>query len=424
MNLRKTIGILAGMLLLALPILAQDAALTLPPFVAVVDEQLQLVQSGAMTPITERPVYQYNATWSPDGAKLAYVVSADPANEFSDQKTIVVYEVATGTSFDLVTDRIATGFPLSWTLDGQLLYLVDTGAVDDSTEGGMIMLFTAKVIRPEAGAQPDTTAERVPFGAGCGGGSSIPMDWLTWEESDFGGSKAVLQLTDYGIVHSGQCIGARTSLTRPFSGETVPFAGGNLSNAVVSPDGQKVAGVAREPGSVAGILTVVDLATLQETTYDTAAVPYALAWGNDGTLYYSTRTVTSNLLANLTPEQVALFNQVIGVIEPQMTDFPAYSAGIYARNINDATDASGETLLYEANVYAIPRLAVAGDMLFFSEVNNGDAWIQAMLDGIVTFETNFDVAADYAILTLKVLNLTDASVQVVGEDLRQFAVVR
>jgi hypothetical protein len=420
MTLRKLCGVLAGAMLLAVPALAQDVAL--PPFVAVVDDQLQLIDAGAMTPITENATYQYNAVWSPDGMKLAYTVSADPANEFSDEKTLFVYDRATGTSTELVTERIATGFPLSWTLDGQILYMVDTGAVDDSSEGGLVMLFTARVIRPEAGALPDTTAERVPFGAGCGGGSSIPMDWVTWEESDFGGSRAVLQLTDYGIVHSGQCVGARTSLTRPFSGETLPFAGGNMYNAVVSPDGQKVAGIAHEPGSTDGTLVVVDLATLAETTYATAASPYMLAWGKDGSLYYSTRTVASNLLADLTPEQVTLFNQIIGIIEPQMTDFPAYATGIYKRDVNGATDASGETLLYEADAYAIPRLAVAGDKLFFSEVANGTAWVQAMMDGTLTFENSFDLADEYTHITLKALNLADGSVQVVGEDLHQFAV--
>lgn len=374
---------------------------------------------AAATFLNNTPTYNYDAVWSPDGTKLAYTVSAGEG-AFSAEKTIMVWD---GTqSIEIVTARLNTGFPVSWTRDGLLVYMVMTDNTASDAFGLLTQVYT---VAPVAGAQPDLVIDGLPFGVGCGGGSSVPMHWLTWEDSDFGGSRAILALTDYGLVYSAQCVGAKTSLYRPFSGETASLANGQMTRAALSPDEMRVAGIVAETGFEGGQIVVVDLTTLEERTLTTAQPATRVVWGRDGSLYYTAVSVNRNLLESFSPDEMTLVKTVLGYVDTGGTPLVLEANDISLYRI--APDGS-ETRLAAVYGYAAGRLAVRGDTVFFSTIANGDVWIQAILAGAVTHENNFDVAKQYLSTTVNYVTLnaegTVAGSGALPGDLRQFAVPR
>lgn len=401
------------LLVVVLPVMAQP---TLPQIVFVSDGTLQLNNNGTIVPLTDSPAYDYSPVWSPDGTKLMYMTSASD-DPFNQERVLYVYDGATSQA--VVTGRIMIGIRPSWTTDGRILYMVDTGEFFEGNQpqaGSRVQVYA---VAPTANATPELIVDNVVFGVGCGGGSSIPMDWLYWEETDFGGSKGIVALTDFGVVHSGQCVGDKTSLSRPFTGETIALGDGNLARPALSPDRRTVAGVAQTYTDTAFMrtLTLVDLETLEAREIATTDMPDQLAYDAAGNLYYSARVEVGDLLAEMTPEEKQLVGDALGYIDPPLESLPRYEARIY-RIAPDGT----ETLLYAGDGYAIGRMAVSAGMLFFSQVSSGEGWIQGIANGEITLENNFDVAKDYISVDLFALNLNDNSVQLIGQHYQQFAV--
>jgi hypothetical protein len=237
---------------------------------------------------------------------------------------------------------------------------------------------------------------------GCGGDLFVPMESLVWHEVDLGGAAPFIALTEHGIVYTAYCQRYETSLFRPATGERVPFFEGDLIRPAVSADGQKVAGLVRSDG---GKLGIVDLATLAETIVPTSEAPSIITWGADGSLYYAAVSQMRLLLDGLSQSELdAVGNPITGM----MSEVGFNRVRLY-RIAPDGT----ETLLHEQEAYGVGRLALHGSTLVYSTISNGDAWIQAMIDGTVNGENAYERAEDFLTVTVNYLTL-DAGGSVTG----------
>lgn len=411
--IRKLLLGAATALILAVPLLAQESGPATARLAYAYNDALYVLEPGGDTPlqVDATPTYSYFAAWSPDTTKLAYLVSAD-GEAYSDMKTLRVWD---GTqSVDVVANaKFATDIPVNWTRDGKIVYLIDTGTF--SEEGSIVEAYT---VDPVAGATPQLVTNQLPVVPGCGGGSTIPMDWAAWVENGFG-SKPFVQLTDYGLIYPSICAGGRGALFRTFSNELTPFSDGLLSDMALSPDQRSLAGLVMDDTGNTSLVTV-NLDTMEETIVPTTTAPTQVAWGFDGSLYYASLTEAGNLLDGLTDEQLRAFSTLIGIPEdaPVETKMPRNTLSI-TKIAPDGT----ETVLFDSfDAYTIGRLQVVGTTLYFSAITNGDDWVQASIDGTLTQDNNFDLAGTFVHTNLYKLDLAtpDAQPVLVMPDAQQF----
>jgi hypothetical protein len=243
---------------------------------------------------------------------------------------------------------------------------------------------------------------RLPFGIGCGGGSPYPGDTAYNREIGYGGRSYRLEVTSYGLLYTANCAGTTTLLADPEAGTSVEVGDG-LSQAALSPDGERVAGV-----SEGGRLQIVTLETLDSVLEDTEDVPSRVAWATDGSgrLYYSTRIVAEPIPVGE--------NQALGSMGFN-DGVRAYDTAIYV--LDPETGAT--ELIYEGYHYDIGRLLPAPDgTLFFSAIPNGDAWVEAISDGSADIgEDSFDVwLREYFAVELYALG-EDGEAVLLGENL-------
>ena len=413
---KKIIFGVAAVLLMALPTLAQESMSTFTARLAYAyNDRLYVVNPGGDTPLVvdETPTYAYYAAWSRDSTKLAYLTSAD-GQAFSDMKTLKVWDGTQSTA--IVTNfKAPEGMPINWTRDGKILYFVGN---NEFTEEGF--LFEMYTVDPVAGAVPELVSNQVPFDLGCGGGSTIPMDWAASEETGLGRSRPLAQLTDYGLVYPSFCAGSRIALFRSFSNELTPFAGGQLQRPALSLDERSLAGIiTAETGETQ--LVTVNLETLEEKSTTPAHALSQLAWGTDGSLYYSSVIESANMLAGLTEEQLRTFSTALGFPTdmPVETKMPHNTVSMY-RIAPDGT----ETTVFEGlDANEIGRMQVVGSTLYFSVITNGDEWVQAVVDGTLTMENSFETADDYIHTNLYAIDLaaSNGTPTLLLEDASQFA---
>jgi hypothetical protein len=188
----------------------------------------------------------------------------------------------------------------------------------------------------------------------------------------------------------------------------------------LSPDETRVAGVMRDGGDAMLIirkLGMVDLATLEETIIPTREMPSMAAWVEDGSLFYAAVTETRLLLDGLSQEDVDRVNLATG---SNLENVPFNTIRLY-RIAPDGT----ETLLHEQDAYAVGRLFVNGETLVYSTVPNGDAWVEAILNGTLTTEDAWSHAEDYLPVSVQYLTLDETGAVVGGGtfpgDLRRVA---
>jgi hypothetical protein len=372
----------------------------------------------------------YSLTWSPDGNLLAYIMNDD-----TFQSQVYVADVTTGAApIKLNTGMIVSGYPISFSSDGQLIYIGQTEAIPDTEPPFMA---DVKRIAPTADAQPESLGS-IELGIGCGGGASIPAFWKYWEEAGFGGSAPIVKMTDFGLLHSTNCSGFGLALLNLESGEDIPIGpgvdydptspDGPLGRAVLSPDGITLAALESHfvedevNRPFAYSLVLVDLSTLTITDVATTAEPDQVAWSKDGsTLFYSAQENPVNLAANLTPEQLAIIEPIVGTGTGQPANIPGYTATIHQFN-----PATGEdTLVYSVDAFALGRMAAApdGQHLIASQVAGLQNWTDALVNGAVTLANDPDGSQQSALVPVTLYRIpfvTREAPMVIGENLTQF----
>ncbi len=378
---------LFNLLVLAAPAGAQ----ALQAYAAVVDGELVIFNPDGTSTTINNPPHRsfFDIEWSPDGTLLAYQMYDD-----SYQLRLMVTDATASTVTLLNAGPLEAGFPLAWTPDGQLLYVAQGTFQPDAP-----YQVQFQRIAPQASAAPETlgTAE---FGVGCGGGSTLPADWQYWDETvGFGGFFLTLEWTDFGILYSTTCGGVGLALFDPATGSSRVIGpsyqlgensrdGDPLSRVKLSPDGQRAAALrvntSTNPRTVT--LTIVDLATGGLGDIPTNGQPDQLAWGIDGTLFYSTREARGSLSETLSAEQAAAINAAVGYdLIGEMVDLSNYEVSVWQMNPNipDAV-----RLVYRADAYAIGRMQAAFDGLFISQIANLGGWLAGIADGTI------DIMAD------------------------------
>lgn len=384
----------------------------------------QMVITGGATPlVVDHPANKgfLSLAWNPGGTKLAYIYS-DP--DF--QAHIAVTDASGSPPVVLDTGRLEAGFPVSWTPDGQVLF-VGGRDLNDVSEPYQSNLMR---IAPEAGAAAELIGT-FEMGVGCGGGSPLPADWAYWAEAGFGGTALVLQWTDYGILHSSNCGGGGLKLFAPQGGEDTPLFSENflqptpdqpqqhVARAVLAADGRTLAAVRStyDDAGPVNSLVISDLATREAKDVVTAAAPDQLAWLADGSLFYSTRTMAANLLTTLTDPQKQNVAAVLGSV-----DFELPSNEVSIHHFNPAT--GEDRVIHSAPAYAIGWMNVTpdGQALLFSQIANLDAWLTAIGDGTLDINADMDGTAQKALVPVTVyrLPLGGGSAAVVGENWAQF----
>jgi len=397
--LKKLVYIISLLCLLGVAaVTAQDAGVD---YAGLSADTLVIVQPDGATISVPNPPGLSGAealVWSPDGSQLAYTLTDATYDEH--------IAVTDGTSVAVLANAgtLESGFPLSWTPDGQILFAqsLPPGSMGDT------YVTNIALIAPEANAQPVILGS-VPFGVGCGGGSPIPSDWQYWEEAGFGGTTLALRWTNYGILYSVMCSGAGLGLFNPQTGESyyltpvtmqngMPDPDVNITHAQLSPDGNRLLAIRRvyqEPDPLE-TLVLIDLATGTITDVPTQMQPEQIAWSASGDVYYAAHTTFDlDLLDNFTPEQLARIYTV-------WTEGYAIDANVMTIwRLNLQTGA--ETALFMGEAYYAARLTEAPDgSLWFSLIPNLNVWLQQIGDGTLDLAADVDGSQQRATVAVNV----------------------
>lgn len=412
---------LAALLLLivAAPVWAQESPM-LP--LAAINEDGQVVIAGPdQEPVSLAGLETFrrfdHLTWSPDGTLLAFVVQDD--NGFH----LMITDRAGSAPVRLV-ERVTPLMSISFTQDGQLVYTQGSGEMVDTGTGMGGEKLNVYTIAPQAGAIPMLLGSFV-FGSGCGGGSSIPLHWRYWTETESGTSNSplILELTPFGLLHSTNCRGVGTALLNLTTGTDTEI-GTSLGWVAVSPNGAQAVGISKEwSHALAGSLMLVDLATLNVSTLVAVSdrVIDQVTWGaaRSGAIFYSTQAETGQVIPT-TPEEQQKFGEIIGTGGPDT--FPVYAVTIHRFTLADNLDVQ----VYQGSAYAATRLTPLpdGSALIFSQIPNLERWIALVVDP--TFDISTPEGGQQALAATAVelysLNLADGSVTLIGTGLNRAAV--
>ena len=379
---------------------------------------------GSLQPVpapTSRDLF--SLAWSPDGQLLAVVA-------YDDNYKPSLFLTGPGASEAVALDSgyLEAGFGATFAPDGQILYAAEGQWPTDATSMPTVEL---RQIAAEAGAPPATLGQFTHV-VGCGGGSPIPADWQLWRESGFGGSYLSLQWTPLGILHSTACSGGSASLFDPATDTDRPLgptfdqndmtSAGPITRLVVSPDGTEAAGIRATYTDNQALTSLVriDLATGTVTDVPTLQQPDQLAWGLDGSIYYSTRTPSRMVDAGMSDAERSTLATALGY--SSATEMPGLSA--YTVTIEKLDPATGtETTVLSEDAYAIGRMRVAADgTLVYSTIANLDAWAQAIISGTLDLVNDTNGAESRALVPISVyrLNAGETAPSLIGANLEQF----
>lgn len=312
--------------------------------------------------------------WSKDGQQIGFIRVTGGVNAVLELGIANVGQQPIETVI-LQTQRLTWGYGISWTQDGRLLFVADNPNVNPETGiSNQLDIFATSI-----NEKPEFLGTFT-VGDGCGGGSALPADWRYNREIGGFGTFLTLAETQQGILYSVTCSGSELSLLNPETGFSTPFAS-NLTNAVVSPDGNSIAGVELDYSiqPLQSELAVYDIATGSYEIISTQQTPSLVFWNQDGTgLYYTTRTDDVNLVDTLSDSERAELASIIGY---ELDYIPTYQSTAYFVSLT-----TGETTAaYSVDAFAISRIFEAPDALYISRVPNLDSWLAQLMSGTIDY---------------------------------------
>lgn len=309
--------------------------------------------------VDEQGAFYRNLKWSSDGQYLAYIRGD------ANYNWQLVFTNIAGDDPQVLVEGYAPAVPdFSWTDDNRLLYAAFDPTFQPTGPDGMINVYR-RIPHP---AEADELLATVPFGSGCGGGSSFPGDVIYWTELAEFGKHSTLELTPSGIVYSRGC--TNTSLALYDLNTATLTELGLIANASLSPDRTQVAGaVIDEMGTYLSHVVVIDLATQARNEIATPVEPDNVIWTADTTIFYSAHSQVGEVPL---PEDIA--NNMGGA-----PSIPLFLSEVYFLN-----PVAGTTSPYLSQPgYRIGRLAATGNpnTILASVVPNGDVWVSVLMQG-------------------------------------------
>jgi hypothetical protein len=302
--------------------------------------------------------------WSPDGSRLAYINRAGELRVV-DAAGVAVQTLATGVSY----------LPPTFSTDGQAIYYAtegeSLGVGEGSANARPSSAMTVNAVNITSGVS--TVIGEFPFQVGCGGGSPYPMDALYSTGAGFMGNALTFAVTEFGLLHSVDCDGTGLGLFDLTNGQDLLLIPDGFGRAVVSPSGTQVAGVAYNENMQAAEIQVLDIATGSVAVLASSISGLdQLGWGDDGSVYYSTRTTEGALPLQLTGEERAAFEAFYGSPD----QIPGYTVTVNRIDPNGTV-----SQLLSGPGWAITNLFASGDWLYFNQIPTGEAWVYGVARG-------------------------------------------
>lgn len=365
--------VLAAFMLAASLAFAQD----IPTIAGVQNERLVIGSNGTPLAVDAAPGGLAGLAWSADGSRLAYITRAGELR-ITDAAGIAPRTLATGVSY----------LPPAFSADGRTVYYATEGEMLGVGEGSANALpsvaMTVNAVNVNGGA-PIMIGE-FPFQVGCGGGSPYPMDYLYSKGAGFMGNALTFVTTPFGLLHSIDCAGAGLGLLELTNGQDMLLIPDSFGRAVVSPGGTQVAGVVYNESMQATDIHVLDLATGSIATVASGIAGLdQLGWGEDGSIYYSTRTASGALPLQLSGGERATFEQFYGSPD----QIPAYTVTVNRIDPNGTT-----TQLVSGPGWAITNLFASSDWLYFNQIPTGEAWVYGVARGEIDPTTEAGAQAE------------------------------
>lgn len=243
------------------------------------------VESQLTNDATEVPELWYsNPQISPDGNKITYLKNAG-----TDVRTLMVYDINGKNMTQLANDAAWVPAATEWSNDSQKIYYPISNGFDMTTGIETIVVKSINIATGEI-------QEHGQYGVqtGCGGGSSDPADRVSTDEnlltSTGGGYIFDLSPQNNYLIHATICHNVGLGIL-DLSTKQDRVLDENVTKAVISPDGSKIAAVSD------GNIVIFNVITGGiESTFPISEAPRALLWGADGkVVLYSTSKLTDTL---------------------------------------------------------------------------------------------------------------------------------
>jgi len=380
--LRRWIAPLVCALVLALPSMAQVGG-----FIAYVQdgEVFLLGPSGTAQVTQTEQEYEYVADlrWSADGSQLAFTkqiefIGADGYPSYRmDLFVINPNDFPPGSAPQPLTARaegLAAGFPPAWGQDGALYFVRDNASNLSATSPGD---FLVDIFRLPVGGSVESVAS-VPFGVGCGGGTSEPNAMLYNGEAGFGGNAVAFLATRYGLVLSTNYGGTGLNLLAPDG--TLTRLSDTLARVALAPDGRTLAALELDY-SVFPPMTKLYTYDLETRTAREIASPVPadqVGWGGDGALYISSSTAVGELFSVEETTQIGIAQGFdMSLVSPEA--IPSYRVTVH--RIDLASGSSEEVAAHDGSF--VGRLRPAPGGIAYSLIGSLETWGRGLLDGSI-----------------------------------------
>jgi hypothetical protein len=365
---------LIALLTVTVGVIGAQTPIGLPAFSGVINHDVTIAGGDVLRNISNRPDpnvgFLSDLRWSSDGAYLLYVYNDGITRSLMLARADGREAVAVAENVGLLPPTFTRGV-------NSVLYTVERSFDQIDAQNRLPVDVFQQLFDPETLLPTGQTTQigTIPFGVGCGGGSPFPMDAVYNEEAGFGGSALRLEDTLYGILYSTDCSGVGLGLLNPSTGETAPLAD-DLGRAVVNANGSRLAGIAFSTETMQSVeIRVIDLLTRDvSASYapleGELTLPDQLAWGADDSIYYSTRQMFGDPLFLNDAQRAALQSATAQDNAPQFD----------TRIIRIAPDGA-QTQLYASVSWGIPRLFPTTDRVYFTQIPDGVAWLDAITAG-------------------------------------------
>lgn len=329
------------------------------PMVAFEDNDLKIFGFGDTPQVIDSNTtpFMSNHVWSPDGNWLAYIREGLNGNE------LMLTDIF-GRPPQVVATGVNSSLPIHFSIDNRQIFYTTIPNTEQANNLNTIDVMTLVMGSANPPAKLGSFQQ-----ASCGGTGAQFNDMLYWTEAGINGNRPIMEVTNYGVVHSINCEGIGVALLGLSTGVDTPLDN-EISHVSLSADRKNLLGIKNNR------IMIIDLATGQLSTFSTEATPDQVMWGAPDTsnIYYSVRTVTEESTSFTADEQAKILNAT-GLTIASLAD-----NHISVHRLNLETD--NDEIIYENTAYAIGHMSLLPDnrVVMISEVPSLTEWLNTVLE--------------------------------------------